>query len=123
LGHDIDPTPVVGVLGIVDELDDRPPPAALSGGTRIVVLGETANELGGAEEAAVVHGLDGGMPPRADTAGAHAVHELVRSLVSGGLVDGVHDCSDGGLAVALAEMAIAGEAGFAGRTGGRARAF
>ena len=63
LGHDIDPTPVVGVLGIVDELDDRPPPAALTGGTRIVVLGETAHELGGSEWAAVVHGLDGGMPP------------------------------------------------------------
>jgi hypothetical protein len=94
LGHDIDPTPVVGVLGIVDELDDRPPPAALAGGTRIVVLGETANELGGSEWAAVVHGLDGGMPPRADTAGAHALHELVRALVSGGLVDGC-DFSEG----------------------------
>ena len=79
LGHDIDPTPVVGVLGVVDDLDDRPPPAALAGGTRIVVLGETANELGGSEWAAVVHGLDGGKPPRADAAGAQAVHELVRA--------------------------------------------
>src|SRR4030095_15070088 len=85
---------------------------AAAGGTRIVVLGETAPELGGSEWAAVVHGLDGGMPPGADVAGAHALHELVRALVSGGLVDGVHDCSDGGLAVALAEMAIAGECGF-----------
>ena len=66
LGHDIDPTPVVGLLGIVDELDDRPPPAALTDGTRIVVLGETAHELGGSEWAAVVHGLDGGLPPGAD---------------------------------------------------------
>src|SRR4029453_2030561 len=118
LGHDIDPTPVVGLLGIVDELDDRPPPAALAGGTRIVVLGETAPELGGSEWAAVVHGLDGGMPPGADVAGAHALHELVRALVSGGLVDGVHACSDGGLAVALAEMAIAGASGFDGASGG-----
>jgi len=123
LGHDIDPTPVVGVLGVVDDLDDRPPPAALAGGTRIVVLGETANELGGSEWAAVVHGLDGGMPPRADVAGAHAVHELVRTLVAGGLVDGVHDCSDGGLAVALAEMAIAGECGFDVSIGGALECF
>jgi phosphoribosylformylglycinamidine synthase subunit PurL len=123
LGNDIDPTPVVGVLGIVDELDDRPPPAALADGTRIVVLGETANELGGSEWAAVVHGLDGGMPPRADISGAHAVHELVRALVSGGLVDGVHDCSDGGLAVALAEMAIAGESGFDVSIGGALECF
>ena len=123
LGHDIDPTPVVGVLGIVDELDDRPPPPALAGRTRIVVLGETANELGGSEWAAVVHGLNGGMPPRADTAGGHAVHELVRGLVSGALVDGVHDCSDGGLAVALAEMAIAGKCGFDVSIGGALECF
>ncbi|HKF91953.1 MAG TPA: AIR synthase-related protein, partial [Acidimicrobiia bacterium] len=123
LGHDVDPTPVVGLLGIVDELDDRPPPAALAGGTRIVVLGETANELGGSEWAAVVHGLDGGMPPRADATAARAVHDLVCALVSGGLVDGVHDCSDGGLAVALAEMAIAGECGFDVSIGGALACF
>jgi phosphoribosylformylglycinamidine synthase len=124
LGHDIDPTPVVGLLGVVDDLDDRPPPAALAGrGTRIVVLGETANEVGGSEWAAVVHGLDGGMPPRADAAGAHAVHELVRALVAAGLVDGVHDCSDGGLAVTLAEMAIAAECGFDVSIGGALECF
>ena len=123
LGRDIDPTPVVGLLGIVDELDDRPPPAALTDGTRIVVLGETAHELGGSEWAAVVHGLDGGMPPRADTAGANTVHELVRALVSGGLVDGVHDCADGGLAVTLAEMAIAGACGFDVVIGGALECF
>jgi len=71
----------------------------------------------------VVHGLDGGTPPRADAAGAHAVHELVRSLVSGGLVDGVHDCSDGGLAVALAEMAMAGDCGFDVSIGGALECF
>jgi phosphoribosylformylglycinamidine synthase subunit PurL len=112
LGRDIDPTPVVGLLGLIDELDDRPPPAALAEGRRIVVLGHTATELGGSEWAAVVHGLDGGMPPRADLGAARAVHDLVRALVADGLVDGVHDCSDGGLAVALAEMAIAGDCGF-----------
>ena len=122
-GHDIDPTPVVGVLGLIDELDDRPPPAALTDGTRIVVLGETGAELGGSEWAAVVHGLDGGMPPGADLAGAHALHDLVRELVSGGVVDGVHDCSDGGLAVALAEMAIEGECGFDVSIGGALECF
>jgi phosphoribosylformylglycinamidine synthase len=112
LGHDIDPTPVVGLLGLIDELDDRPPPAALVDGSRIVVLGGTATELGGSEWAAVVHGLDGGMPPRADLIAGRTLHELMRALVTGGLVDGVHDCSDGGLAIALAEMAIAGACGF-----------
>jgi phosphoribosylformylglycinamidine synthase subunit PurL len=122
-GRDIDPTPVMGLLGVVDELDDRPPPAALADGRRIVVLGETAAELGGSEWAAVVHGLDGGMPPRADLEAGRAVYELVRALVIGGLVDGVHDCSDGGLAIALAEMAIAGECGFDVTIGGALECF
>jgi phosphoribosylformylglycinamidine synthase II len=122
-GRDIDPTPVIGLLGLIDELDDRPPPAALGGGHRIVVLGDTSPELGGSEWAAVVHGLDGGLPPRADPAAARAVHDLVRGLVSDGVVDGVHDCSDGGLAVALAEMAIAGECGFEVAIGGALECF
>jgi phosphoribosylformylglycinamidine synthase subunit PurL len=122
-GRDIDPTPVVGVLGVIDELDDRPPPAALGGGRRIVVLGETASELGGSEWAAVVHGLDGGMPPRAEFGAARAVHDLVRALVADGAIDGIHDCSDGGLAVALAEMAIAGDCGFEVSIGGALECF
>jgi phosphoribosylformylglycinamidine synthase len=122
-GRDIDPTPIIGLLGVIDELDDRPPPAALHDGRRIVVLGETAPELGGSEWAAAVHGLDGGMPPQADFAAARAVHELVRGLVADGVVDGVHDCSDGGLAVALAEMAIAGECGFEVTIGGALECF
>jgi phosphoribosylformylglycinamidine synthase len=111
-GADIDPTPVMGVLGLIDELAEAPPPARVAPGDRIVVLGETRAELGGSEWAAVVHGLDGGPPPAADTDAAAALHELVRDLVARRTVTGVHDCSDGGLAVALAEMAVAGETGF-----------
>jgi phosphoribosylformylglycinamidine (FGAM) synthase-like enzyme len=112
-GADIDPTPVMGVIGLVDELGDTAPPGpTLASGDRIVVLGETAAELGGSEWAATVHGLDGGAPPAADLDRAVAVHGLVRNLVAGQVVAGVHDCSDGGLAVALAEMAIAGDTGF-----------
>jgi phosphoribosylformylglycinamidine synthase len=85
----------------------------LRAGNAIVLVGpETAAEFGGSEWAAVVHGLDGGMPPAADVGTARAVHDLVRMLVADRTVEGVHDCSDGGLAVALAEMAIAGGVGF-----------
>jgi phosphoribosylformylglycinamidine synthase subunit PurL len=122
-GRDIDPTPVIGVLGVIDELDDRPPPAALGSAQRIVVLGETAPELGGSEWAAVVHGLDGGMPPHAEPVVARTLHDLLAGLVADGVVDGVHDCSDGGLAVALAEMAIAGECGFEVAIGGALECF
>src|SRR5580765_6408422 len=64
-GTDIHPTPVVGVLGLVDEFDGPPPLARLGAGESIVVLGETRAELGGSEWAAM-HGLDGGVPPIAD---------------------------------------------------------
>ncbi len=76
------------------------------------MLGAIRPELGGSEWAAVVHGLDGGMPPVADLDRGRAVHELVSTLVREGSIAGVHDVSDGGLAVALAEMAIGGEVGF-----------
>src|SRR6185295_13612932 len=90
---------------------DRPAGASLRGGDDIVVLGEVRPALGGSEWAAVVHGLDGGMPPAADLDRARAVHELVAALVRDGAIAGVHDVSDGGLAVALAEMAIGGDVG------------
>jgi phosphoribosylformylglycinamidine synthase len=111
-GADIHPTPVVGVVSLIDRLEDRPPPAALVPGQPIVVLGDTAAELGGSEWAAARHGLLGGLPPAADLAAAGRLHELVASLVRERMTGGVHDCSDGGLAVALAEMAIAGGSGF-----------
>src|SRR5207249_4610628 len=69
-GEDIQPTPVVGVVGLIDRLDSPVPAAALVPGTRIVVLGDTAPELGGSEWAAGRHGLLGGMPPAADAAAA-----------------------------------------------------
>jgi phosphoribosylformylglycinamidine synthase subunit PurL len=76
------------------------------------VLGDTSAELGGSEWAAGRHGLLGGRPPAADLAAGARLCGLVAALVAEGAVAGVHDCSDGGLAVALAEMAIAGGCGF-----------
>ena len=111
-GADIDPTPVVAVLGLIDDLHRPPPLPRLAPGDRIVVAGATAAELGGSEFAAVLHGFGAGRPPRADLDVARALHELVTQLVVAGKVAGVHDCSDGGLAVALAEMAFGGTAGF-----------
>jgi phosphoribosylformylglycinamidine synthase len=111
-GADIHPTPVVGVLGLIDELHGPPPAARLAADDSIVVLGETRAELGGSEWAAVVHGLDGGMPPVADLDAAVRLHSLVSDLVRAREVAGVHDVSDGGLAVALCEMAFAGQTGF-----------
>jgi phosphoribosylformylglycinamidine synthase len=109
---DIHPTPVVGVLGLIDELRDAPPGTRLAPGESIVVLGETRPELGGSEWAAIVHGLAGGMPPVADLDVAARLHALVAELVAEREVTGAHDASDGGLAVALCEMAFGGQTGF-----------
>jgi phosphoribosylformylglycinamidine synthase len=109
-GRDIDPTPVVGAVGLIEQLDDVPPPARLVAGAHVVVLGETSAELGGSE-LAQRHGLRDGSPPRADLLAARALHDLVRGLVVDRAVAGVHDCSIGGLAVTVAEMAIAGGCG------------
>jgi phosphoribosylformylglycinamidine synthase len=111
-GADIHPTPVVAVVGLIDRLDRPVPPAALASGTHLVVLGATGAELGGSEWAAGRHGLLGGMPPAADLAAGARLCDLGAALVGDRAVAGVHDCSDGGLAVALAEMAIAGGCGF-----------
>jgi phosphoribosylformylglycinamidine synthase len=110
-GTNIDPTPVVGVVGLIDGLTTPPPAGEFRDGDAIVVLGLTAAELAGGEWAAVVHGLRGGRPPVADLETAVALHQLVIDLVRSGTPHGVHDVSDGGLACAIAEMAILGAVG------------
>src|SRR5712671_3471880 len=111
-GADIHPTPIAGVLGLIDQLDQLVPAACFNDGESIVVLGETRAELGGSEWAAVVHGLDGGAPPTVDLDAAVRLHGLVAALVGAREVNGVHDVSDGGLAVTLCEMAFGGDTGF-----------
>jgi phosphoribosylformylglycinamidine (FGAM) synthase-like enzyme len=111
-GADIDPTPVVGVIGLIDALTSVPPTARLADGEAIVVLGTTTPELGGSTWATFL-GLRAGAPPVADLDVARRLHTLVAALVDERVPAGIHDCSAGGLAVALAEMAISGGVGFA----------
>ncbi len=111
-GANIDPTPTVGVVGLIDDLIAVPPSIGLRAGDALIVLGTTQAELGGSEWAAVTHGLRGGRPPQADLETAVALHELVRNLVVDRLLGGLHDCSDGGLAVTICEMAFASDVGF-----------
>lgn len=103
-GTDIDPTPVIGLLGVVDALDRRPPGATLVDGHRLVLLGPDEVSLGGSLWASA-HDAPGGDLAPLDFDLHQRVAGLVRSLVIDGLVDGVHDVSAGGLGVAVAEMA------------------
>ncbi|CAB4324319.1 unannotated protein [freshwater metagenome] len=104
LGTSIDPTPVVGMLGIIDALDRRPPGVTLSDGGRLLLIGVTQSELSGSRWARD-RGHSGGTLPTLDPAHHLAVADVVRSLVTGGMLTGLHDVSTGGVGVALAEMA------------------
>jgi phosphoribosylformylglycinamidine synthase len=109
-GQDIDPTPVVGMLGLVDELRQRPPGVRLVDGGHVVVLGPDARSLSGSRWAWEHHGHTAGEAPALDLVAHAAVMDLVRDLVGRGLLAGVHDAADG-LGVALAEMAVQSSTG------------
>jgi phosphoribosylformylglycinamidine synthase subunit PurL len=111
-GIDIDPTPVVAVLGIVDHLDRRPPGMAFRPGSRLVLLGDTDPSLAGSRWAVERHGQFGGVLPALDLELHARLVALTARLVSEqGLVTSLHDVSGGGLAVALAECAVASGVG------------
>ena len=109
-GRDIDPTPVVTTLGMIDDLSAVPPGMALSDGDTVVVLGSFVDGLAGSRWA-WDQGLKGGRVPEPNLAMVRVLADLVRSLVAEGLVTATHDVSEGGLALALAEMALAGGIG------------
>ena len=106
-GVDIDPTPVVGLLGVVDQLERRPPGVTMGVGDVLVLLGDDlsgpAPSLAGSA-AAWLGGQKGGKLAPFDGAALTKVADLVRSVVRTGLVSGVHDASSGGIGVALAEL-------------------
>jgi phosphoribosylformylglycinamidine synthase len=120
-GRDIDPTPVIGALGVIDHLAARPPGVTLvedativllDGSPRAVASSAVTPSLAGSRWAVELRGdRDGTLPPL-DLAAHRRVVELVTDLVAttvaggDGLVDGIHDVSGGGLAVALAELCV-----------------
>jgi phosphoribosylformylglycinamidine synthase len=97
------PTPVVAVLGVIDDVTRRTPTGFGAAGERVFLLGETRDELSGSEWAHVVHGHLGGLPPRLDLAAEQALASLLQDAARDGVVTSAHDLSEGGLAQALAE--------------------
>ncbi|SDQ59540.1 phosphoribosylformylglycinamidine synthase subunit PurL [Microbacterium sp. cf332] len=97
------PTPVVGVLGIVDDVARRIPSGWQDAGENIYLLGTTAEELDGSAWADTVHGHLGGLPPKVDLAGEKRLAGLIQAASQQGLVSSAHDLSTGGLGQALAE--------------------
>ncbi len=97
------PTPVVGVLGVINDVRQRIKQGFTGDGSHVLVLGETREELSGSAWSGVVHDHLGGKPPVVDFAAEQALAALMVEAAGTGIIESAHDLSDGGLAVALAE--------------------
>jgi phosphoribosylformylglycinamidine synthase len=102
----INPTPVVGVLGVLENVADRVPMGMRNEGDMLVLLGETRAEFSGSEWASVVHGHLGGRPPLVDLAREKLLATVIAGAAERGLLGGAHDLSDGGLSQALVESCL-----------------
>ncbi len=107
----IHPTPVVGVLGVIQDVAARTAIAFRDAGDAILVLGETRDELAGSEWAHVVHGHLGGLPPVVDLGAERSLAEVLVEASTSGLATAAHDVSDAGIAQVLVEMALRGGVG------------
>jgi len=104
-GKPILPTPVLGVVGLVEHAD-RIVTRTFKGDAAIVLLGTTKGELGGSEYLQRQHGLLRGVPPALDLDAEKRLQQLLVSLAADGLVQSAHDCAEGGLAVTIAECSF-----------------
>jgi phosphoribosylformylglycinamidine synthase II len=104
-GTPINPTPVVGVLGLIDDVAKRTPMGFVADGDVVLLLGDTRDELGGSEWAWSQHRHLGGRPPVVDLAREKALGQVL--IAGAGLLSSAHDLSDGGLAQVLVESSLA----------------
>ncbi|MGW1838994.1 phosphoribosylformylglycinamidine synthase subunit PurL [Streptomyces sp. BBFR2] len=104
----IHPTPVVAVLGVIDDVNRRTPVAFAEAGQLIYLLGDTKEELGGSAWSQVVHDHLGGLPPEVDLERERLLAEILISASRDGMADAAHDLSDGGLIQALVESCLRG---------------
>ena len=112
----IHPTPTIGMLGILDDVNRRCTAGFREDGEGDTVVLLTAYDdptggLGGSEYLSVIHGEEAGMPPRLDLEGEKRLHTLLLEGIGEGLFASCHDVSDGGLAISLAESAMMGRIG------------
>jgi phosphoribosylformylglycinamidine synthase len=112
-GRSIHPTPVIGMLGVLEEAALAVGSGFTTPGDALVLLGITEpDDFGGSDYGAVVNGALGGSPPRLDLERERSLHELLKRAACARLLSSAHDLSGGGLAVAAAESAVAGGLGF-----------
>jgi phosphoribosylformylglycinamidine synthase len=105
------PTPVIGVLGVLDDVDRRTPMAWGPDGEQIYLLGTTHDEFGGSEWAHVMHGHLGGIPPMLDLETERVLSQILVAGSRDGMLTAAHDASEGGIAQVLVEMALRSNVG------------
>lgn len=110
-GKAILPTPAIGAVGLIKDLSKIVSIAPPEGGLTLVLLGKTDGWLGCSLYLREIHGREDGAPPPVDLTAERKVGDLVRNLIHQGSILACHDLSDGGLAVTLAEMCLAGNMG------------
>jgi phosphoribosylformylglycinamidine synthase subunit PurL len=102
----VDPTPTVAMVGLIDKEEHVTTQFFKSAGDVIILVGDLGSEMGASRFLKVCHGRKEGRPPRLDVERELAMQSAVRELIRAGLVRSAHDCSEGGLAVALAESCL-----------------
>ncbi|WP_245630996.1 phosphoribosylformylglycinamidine synthase subunit PurL [Candidatus Nitrospira nitrosa] len=110
-GLSIYPTPMLGMVGLIEDAERTMTQWFKSEGDDIILLGPTREDLGGSEYLKVVQAREQGSPPYLNLDTEKGLQDCVLSLIRGGLLQSAHDCSDGGIAVALAESCISGSEG------------
>ena len=101
------PTPVIGMVGLIDDVSHITRATFQQDGDAILLLGDLGGELGASEYLATIHGAVLGPPPKCDVEREKLVIDVLLDAIRSGAVSSAHDCSDGGLGVALAECCIA----------------
>jgi len=105
------PTPVVGMVGVIDDYGKRVQAGLRAEGDFVLLIGSSHNDIGGSEYLKVEHGHVAGRPPSLDLAREKAVQRLILSAAHSGYLHSAHDCAEGGMLVALAESCLLGGIG------------
>jgi phosphoribosylformylglycinamidine synthase len=105
-GNAIYPTPILGVVGLIEDASKVVGRPFRGSDRAIVLLGETRDELGGSEYVKMTRGLIAGIPPDVDLRAEKSLLQLLVAAAQDGLIESAHDCAEGGLAVTLAECAF-----------------
>ena len=117
----IHPTPTIGMVGVLPDISKRATQGLKAADQVLYLLGELGDSIGASQYLETVHGLEAGQVPPLDLRLARRVNDGVLALIRAGLTDTAHDCAEGGLGVALAEMALAGGVGLSVQLPGKTR--